>query len=152
MEEHKRTINILNDLLEKNYDAERGYRSAAENVKNARLSDFLLQNADIRQGFAIDLAEEILEMGGKPISDTSTLSDLHRAWINFKSQISADNDEDAILKECIRGEEAALKDYNQALRNERLDDSTIVMLEDHRSQIALAISELETLEEADEIL
>ncbi|WPP53585.1 ferritin-like domain-containing protein [Catalinimonas niigatensis] len=151
MEEHKREINILNDLLEKNYDAERGYRSAAENVKNARLSDFLLQNADIRQGFAIDLAEEILEMGGKPVSDSSTMSDLHRAWISFKSALS-DNEEEAILNECIRGEEAALKDYNQALKSERLDDSTIVLLEDHRSQIVLAISELENLEAAGEAI
>lgn len=151
MEENKRVINILNDLLEKNYDAERGYRSAAENVKNARLSDFLLQNADIRQGFAVDLAEEILELGGKPVSDSSTLSDLHRAWISFKSALSA-NEEEAILNECIRGEEAALNDYNQALKSERLDDSTTVLLEDHRGQIVLAISELENLEEAGETI
>lgn len=147
MEEHKRSINILNELLEKNYDAEKGYRSAAENVRNSRLSNFLLQNADIRQGFAIDIAEEILDLGGKPVSDTSIMSELHRAWINFKSEISAENDEEAVLKECIRGEEAALKDYNKALRSKSLDDSTEVLLEEHRAQIVLAISELESLEE-----
>ncbi|WKN33220.1 PA2169 family four-helix-bundle protein [Porifericola rhodea] len=153
MENDKRAISILNELLEKNYDAEKGYRSAAENVKqHSRLSNFLLQNADIRQGFAIDLADEILELGGKPISDTSLMSDLHRAWINFTANVSAKNDEDAVLRECVKGEEAALKDYNKALKSKSLGDSTTTLLEDHRKQIILAINELESLEGAGEVL
>lgn len=31
----------LNDLLEKNYDTEKNYRYAAENVKDSRLKSFL---------------------------------------------------------------------------------------------------------------
>ncbi len=152
MDAREKIINTLNELLEKNYDAERGYRSAAQSIKNPRLGNFLLQNADIRKSFAIDLTEEILEFDGKPSAETSTLGDLHRAWINFKSAVTTDSNEEGVLEECIRGEEEALKDYNQALKTERLDDSTVVMLEDHRSQIALAISELESLEGAEEIL
>jgi len=151
MEMNKRSINILNELLEKNYDAEKGYRNAAEKVQNARLRDFLLQNADTRQGFAIDLAEEILELGGEPVSETSTLSNLHRGWINLKSSVARDKDE-AVLEECIRGEEAALKDYNKALKSSTLDDSSEALLEEHREEIIDTISELEGLEEANELL
>ena len=113
METNKRSINILNELLEKNYDAEKGYRNA--------------------------------------VSESSTLSNLHRSWINLKSSVSPDKDE-AIIDECIRGEEAALKDYNKALKSNSLDDSSESLLEEHREEIIDAISELEGLEEADELL
>lgn len=35
--------NKLNELLEKNYDAEKGYKLAAQKVKNERLKAFLLK-------------------------------------------------------------------------------------------------------------
>jgi uncharacterized protein (TIGR02284 family) len=151
METYNKSIDVLNELLQKNYEAEKGYRNAAEKVTNIRLKDFLLQNADTRQGFAIELAEEILEQGGNPVSETSTLSDIHRSWINFKSSIASNKDE-AVIEECIRGEEAALNDYNKALKSTYLDKSSETILKEQREEILDSINELKGLEEADELL
>lgn len=151
METNNQSIDILNELLQKNYEAEKGYRNAAEKAKNIRLKDFLLQNADIREGSAIDLAEEILELGGEPVTDTSTLSDLHRSWINFKSSFTSDKN-DAVIEECIRGENAALKDYNKALSNPDLNKSSVALLEEQRAEIYESINELEALEKAEDLL
>ena len=38
----------LNDLLEKNYDAEKGYKFAAEKVKNTKLKSFFSERAQER--------------------------------------------------------------------------------------------------------
>jgi uncharacterized protein (TIGR02284 family) len=149
METNKRAIYILNDLLEKNYDAELGYRSIAEDISESHLKALILQNAEIRQGFAIDLAEEIIDMGGKPVSEGSSLINLQLAWINFKAIISFIDEKD-IIRECIKGEEASLKDYHKALKSNKLDDSTEMLLEEHREEILESIKALESLESTGE--
>jgi len=149
MEMNKRAIFILNDLLEKNYDAELGYRSIAEDVREIQLKAFILQNAEIRQDFAIDLTEQIVDLGGKPVSRGSSLINLQLAWINLKAIISFIDEKD-IIRECIKGEEASLRDYHKALKSNKLDDATETMLEEHREEILDTIKAFESLESTGE--
>jgi len=44
---------------------------------------------------------------------------MHRAWINLKSAI-AKRDDHAILAECERGEDSAVKEYKEAIEEENL--------------------------------
>lgn len=150
METNKRAIYILNDLLEKNYDAESSYSNAAHDVEDPRLKNFLLQNSELRQAFAIDLAEEIMDAGGRPVSEGSLPDQLHQGWFDLRAIVTS-RDEKTIIAECIRGEQATLKDYNKALSSNKLDDSTEAMLEEHRDEIVESISLLESLTSTGEV-
>ena len=44
---------------------------------------------------------------------------MHRTWINLKSAI-AKHDNHAILAECERGEDSAIKQYQEAMEDEDL--------------------------------
>ena len=72
MKENKKAIYILNELLKKNYDAEFGYRSIMEETDDFSLRNILSQNANMKQNFSSALAEDIIDLGGKPVSESST--------------------------------------------------------------------------------
>lgn len=145
METNKELAKDLNGLLEKHNDAVRGYNEAAEKAKSPNLKTFLQRNAGTRKSFATDLKQEVVSLGGDPEQDTSTAADLHRGWINFKSAISSNKDE-SVLEECIRGEDAALKEYDSVLKDYEVPQGLRNKLQDQRSQIQQAKSELEALE------
>ncbi len=64
----------LNSLLEKNYDSEKGYQMAAENVKNPQLKEFFNQRAKERYDFGHELKSEIKSFGQEPDKGTSLKS------------------------------------------------------------------------------
>ncbi len=145
METNKELVKDLNGLLEKHNDAVRGYKEAADKAKSPNLKTFLQRNAGTRQSFATDLKQEVTSLGGDPETSTSTAADLHRGWINFKSALTSDKDE-AVLEECIRGEDAALKEYDSVLKDYEVPQGLRSKLQDQRNQIQQAKSELESLE------
>ena len=145
MDANKELVKHLNSLLEKHNDAVRGYQEAAEEVKAPSLKTFLERNANTRRTFAQDLKQEVVSLGGNPEDDTSVAADLHRGWINLKSAFSSENDE-AVLEECIRGEEAAIKDYDETMRSGDVPTGLSTKLQSQRDQIQQAHSELKSLE------
>lgn len=149
MEANKELVNHLNELLEKHHDAVRGYEEAAQKVSTSSLKTFLERNANTRRSFAQDLKQEVVSLGGDPESSTSAKADLHRTWLNFKSALSSENDE-AVLEECIRGEDAAIKDYDETIRSGDIPQGLNDKLQNQRDQIQQARNELKSLEiEAD---
>ena len=145
MESNNQAIELLNDLLEKNRDAEKGYLRAAEASDNQQLSAFFIQSADTRRGFSQALYDEIKALGGLPDDHSSVASNLHRAWINLRANVSSRPDR-AIIEECARGEKLALQDYDKALGDESTTPSTHRLLAEHRRNIKSALQELEGLE------
>ncbi|MHA7056435.1 ferritin-like domain-containing protein [Aquimarina sp. M1] len=129
----------LNDLLEKNYDAEKGYQTAMENVDNVALKDYFKDRESERNNFGHELKDEIKLYGEDPRKGTSFTADAHRVWMNFKAALS-NNDEEAILKETVRGEEAFVEEYNEILSEVSLPESTKRLIMKQRS---LAISALD---------
>ena len=138
--------NKLNELLEKNYDAEKGYLSSAENVDNTRLKIFFKTRASERSQFAKELRTEILSYGQIPEDSGSFQGTMHRNWMSLKSLFSA-NDEEAILEEALRGERASLEEYAEILKYEDFAPSTQKMLEEQHQKIQAAINSLMVEEE-----
>jgi len=95
--------NKLNALLEKNYDAERGYNYATENAQEPQLRDFFAERAQERYDFGHALETEIRNFGQNPEKNSSLAGDAHRTWMNLKTSLSANKD-DAALEEAVRGE------------------------------------------------
>jgi uncharacterized protein (TIGR02284 family) len=105
---------ILNDLIETCKDGDEGFRTAAEKLKDPAIRSQFLQFARQRAQFAGDLQAEVTRLGGEPATSGSTTGAIHRGWIGLKSALTGDNDH-AILEEAERGEDAAVKNYRDAL-------------------------------------
>ena len=106
MKYSEKISNHLNELLTKNFDAEKGYRNAIDNVDNANLKIYFTNRANERKSFAEEIKSEIKSYGEKPKESGSFKGTLHRNWMTLKSNLSTNNEE-AVLEEAIRGEEAS---------------------------------------------
>lgn len=147
MTDHSKVIERLNDLLEKSYDAEKGYKKASEDVQEARLISFFNEKAQQRYDFGHELKGEITSLGGKPNKGSSVLAGIHRAWIDIKSALSFDTTE-AILEECERGEERSVAEYDEILKDTHLPASTRSILIRQRNKVAATLSQVEAMEES----
>ncbi|RMB58501.1 PA2169 family four-helix-bundle protein [Dokdonia sinensis] len=142
----EKVSNRLNDLLTKNYDAEAGYKQAAEKVSNPKLKNFFNQRAKERYDFGHELKSEIKSFGQEPEKGTSFTGDAHRTWIDIKTAFSSDKDE-AVLEEAIRGEKAAVAEYNEVLSETSLPPSTANLITKERDSVQNALNNVKSLEE-----
>lgn len=53
-ESNKKAIDGLNELIEKNYDAEKGYKEAVTDVENHELKDFFTKSVQQRYEFGMN--------------------------------------------------------------------------------------------------
>ncbi|WP_452224957.1 ferritin-like domain-containing protein [Lacinutrix chionoecetis] len=131
--------NKLNELLVKNYDAEKGYIDAYKNVESNDLKMFFKRRASERSDFAKELRTEILQYGQIPEDSGTFKGAMHRNWMNLKSTFTS-NDEAAILEEAIRGEEASLEEYNEMINEKNLPPTIDGLIAKHRNAIQSAIN------------
>ena len=137
--------NRLNDILTRNYDAEAGYKQAAEKVENKNLKDFFTNRAKERYDFGHQLKAEIAAYGENADKGTSFKGDAHRAWMDIKTALSGNNEE-AVLEEAIRGEKAAIEDYNEILTDPNLPPTIENILKVQRDNVKTALNEVKALE------
>ncbi|MEM5539129.1 PA2169 family four-helix-bundle protein [Olleya sp. AS48] len=131
--------NKLNELLIKNYDAEKGYLNAIDNVDNSELKMFFKRRASERSAFAKELRTEILQYGQIPEDSGSFKGTMHRNWMSLKSTFTSNNEE-AILEEAIKGEEASLEEYDKLLKENNLPPTIDSLIAKHRNAIQAAIN------------
>lgn len=137
-------VNNLQGLLEKNYDAEKGFKNAITNANDENLKEFLKTQSVRRNRFATELDKEIRSLNEEPKQSGSTTGDLHRSWIDFKSSIAGINDE-AVLEECIRGEKASEEEYRETLENNNFKPQIESVLKNHLNEIQSTLSQVKSL-------
>lgn len=144
----KEVSSRLNDLLEKNYDAEKGFKKAAENADSSTLKSYFETKSDERRRFGHQLKAEIKGFGEEVDKGGSATGSAHRTWMDVKSWFSADNDE-AMLNAAIRGEKAALEEYDELLesREPHIPEGTKSVLVAQRNMIDRGLSTIKSLEE-----
>lgn len=120
MAQQKETISTINDLIETLKDGQEGFRQAAEAVEDPELKSLFHEYSLQRSRFAGELQSEALRLGETEPEDSSSVAGaMHRTWINLKSAI-AKHDNHAILAECERGEDSAVKQYQEAMEDDDL--------------------------------
>ncbi|QJP33213.1 PA2169 family four-helix-bundle protein [Nonlabens sp. Ci31] len=140
-----RTEKYLNDLLEKTYDAQRGYAYAAEVINHVQLKRWLAQQGARRTEFAAVLFREIKGMNNTPELDGSFTGDTHRGWMNIKAALSLHKDE-AVPEECLTGEKYAIQEYHKVLEhNKEMPPSIISILEAQKDEMQLTVNEISSL-------
>jgi len=137
------TVNELNTLISRNYDAEEGFKLAAEKAKSPGLKDYFIRRSKMHYDFGHDIKGEIKNLGGEIDKGTSIKGDLHRTWLNIKSAVAGDTDE-ALVEECLRGQKTAEEDYQQAVN--KVDSSLASKLAVHKGTIVDSVNEWKQLE------
>ncbi|SHM99524.1 PA2169 family four-helix-bundle protein [Polaribacter sp. KT 15] len=136
----------LNALLEKTYDAEKGFKKAAENIENNSLKIYFNRKAEERYNFGHELKKEIKSFNQDVDKGGSLTGTAHRAWMDVKSLFSLD-DEESMLEEAIRGEKASIEEYNDVLKETSLPSSTKDVLESQKATIETGLYNIKSLEE-----
>ncbi|PPD43040.1 MAG: aldehyde dehydrogenase [Methylocystis sp.] len=107
-------IETLNNLVEISRDGEKGFRAAAEDVKDPKLKTVFSTAAERCASGARELESEITHLGGQPVHSSSTAGALHRAWVHLKAAVTGRSDR-TILDEVERGEDVAKAAYEKAV-------------------------------------
>jgi uncharacterized protein (TIGR02284 family) len=115
MSQQKEIVSTINSLIETLKDGQEGFRQASESVKDPQLKSLFNEYSLQRARFAGELQSEANQLGeSKPEDTSSAAGAMHRAWINLKSALTS-GDDHAILAECERGEDSAVKEYKEAM-------------------------------------
>lgn len=126
-------ISSLNDLIETSRDGEEGFLACAEQLRDPAIKSFFSERAAQCARTVSELQNQVLALGGKPGRRGSVSSALHRRWRDIKSVIT-DQDDEAVLDECERGEDAAVDRYRRALETP-LSDSLRTMVEQQYQEV-----------------
>lgn len=110
-------ISTLNDLIETCKDGEEGFRTCAEDLSDPKIRTTFSARAQGCATAAKELQELVITCGGDPEKHSSLSGALHRRWVDVKSTITGQDDV-AILNECERGEDVAVKRYRHALEKD----------------------------------
>lgn len=121
-------ISVLNGLIETCKDGEEGFRKAAEGVTRSDLRSLFNEYSRERGQFASELQVEVARIGGDPEKSGSVSGAMHRGWLDIKSAVSG-KDDHAILEEAERGEDVAVKSYQDALGKDLPSDLRSIVAE-----------------------
>jgi len=106
---------VLENLIEITRDGEEGFSHAAQYSNDRALRDEFNQFSRERAQIVSELQRLERNFGRRDVDYSgSVMGAFHRAWMDIRS-IVAQRDDQAILEEAERGEDAALEAYKKAL-------------------------------------
>ncbi len=119
-------IDTLNTLIETSRDGDKGFTACAEDAKDTSLRAYFTVCATRCRQSVPPLEELVTRHGGTPEQLGSILGSMNRAWLNLRAAISSNSDL-AVLEECERAEDVALRAYRRALEQELPADARAVV-------------------------
>lgn len=119
--EAKATQALLNELVETLKDGQKGYADAMTDVEDTNLKATFKKYAVQRSGYVTEIEDQMFKLDLHPNTNegSSVTGTVHRAWIDLKSALTS-KDNKAVLNECERGEDYAVKAYQTALKAQDL--------------------------------
>lgn len=143
---NRNLVDQLEEILEKNRDAEKGYRKAAENAESPGLQAFFERKSNQRKQFNDSLKRELVASYDEIDDDGSFTGTMHRAWMDVKSFFSGDSDE-SMLEEAIRGDKAAVDEYEEVIREELLPMRVGTIIREQLMKIKADLNQIKSLED-----
>jgi uncharacterized protein (TIGR02284 family) len=119
MENNKKSIGVINDLIQINNDRIVGYEKAIDELKDedADLKTLFHRYTQDSKQFVTELTHEVTRLGGEPSDSTTNSGKVYRVWMDLKAAITG-KDRKTILDNCEFGEDAAQKAYDMALNSD----------------------------------
>jgi uncharacterized protein (TIGR02284 family) len=110
---YRYTIVTLCELLAVTREGEHGFVTCAEHARSDSLRQLFVTRAGRHAVASAELRGLIGQLGGDPAMRTR-ISSTRRGWISLSATLTQNNDE-ALVDECERGEDHALEVYRNAL-------------------------------------
>ena len=115
--EAQRIATVLNGCIEVCIDGEKNYAIAAANVRNHAFKEMLQHHSDQRASFVLQLQDELIKLGFMPENEGTVVGSVRRGAMAARRALERRHNDYAVLRECIREEEAALHRYVRAMRS-----------------------------------
>ena len=147
MASNAEVISALNHLIETCRDGQKGFQTAAEGVQSADLKQLFHTYSQQRAGFVGQLQDEVRRLGGEAENSGSVAASLHRGWMGLMSAVTG-RDDAAILSECERGEDSAVRNYKDALNDKNLPSDVRMVVERQYAAVQEAHDRIRSLERA----
>jgi uncharacterized protein (TIGR02284 family) len=128
----------LQEVLTRYVDSRDGYLQASKLVPQEALAKSFELIAQRRDLIASKVAELIEGQGYQPDEDGSPEASVHRWWLRVRDKMT-DQEADAILAECVRGETELVRTLNAALDKHELLPEHRQLIEDMISEVTLAV-------------
>ena len=132
--DNKTTVSVLNDLIETCKDGANGFRAAAAAVESPAAKALFTSRVPAIESAAAELQAEVRRLGGDAETTGSVAASVHRGWINLKSAVTG-KDDAAMITECERGEDVAVKNYEDALEKDLPADVRAVVERQYRGAV-----------------
>ena len=132
--DNKAVVSVLNDLIETCKDGANGFRTAAAAVQHADAKALFTSRVPTIEGAAAELQAQVRRLGGDAETTGSVAAAVHRGWIGLKSAVTGKNDA-AIITECERGEQLAVKNYEDALEEDLPADVRAIVERQYRGAV-----------------
>jgi len=142
---NRKLVDRLEEILEKNRDAEKGYAKAAENADSPQLQSYFREKSTDRKRFNELLKGELVANYEEIDDDGSFTGTIHRAWMDIRSLFGS-NDK-SMLQEAIRGDKSAVEEYEEVLANKELPMQIATIIREQQMKIRTDLNNIKTLED-----
>jgi len=129
MQNNKKAVGMINDLIELNNDRIAGFEKALADINDenvdlkALFQDYAMQSRKYSQ----ELTALVATYGGDVETGNTVAGTLHRAWIDVKALFGG-SDRASILSEAERGEDAIKAAYETAMRDGEIPADAMPLL------------------------
>lgn len=139
----------LNDLVLINNDRVEGYQKAIDELKpeDADLRSVFQEKVNQSAQFRDELAPVVARSGEEIAQGTMVSGKIYRAWMDVKAFFSGNNRR-AILENCEFGEDAALRAYEEALKDEHLTPEQRAMVIRQQAEIKVSHDQIKAMRDA----
>ena len=136
----------LNQLIQVCKDGESGFRTSAEAVKDENLRRLFQSYSQQRAEFTSELQLEVRRLARDPVDAGHATAAVHRAWMDLKGRMTG-TDDAAVVAEAERGEDVAVKAYEEVLKRD-LPSDIRTLVERQLLEIRQAHDHVRSLEQA----
>ena len=141
---NKKIVTLLNDLLTKNYDAEKGYREAASKIDLHTLKSYFKEQAEMRFSFGKDLKQLVTQYGGVPHEGTTEANSFYQTWTALMDVFTKGGR--GIYAECIRIEEAFSTEFGEILSDNLIPQDIKEVITKQKRAIDESLAHLKIME------
>lgn len=145
-ETQKELVNNLQELLVKNYDANKRFKKAINESKSHESKEYFKNQAFQHHRYATQLDKLIHSLNHTPIEEGSTVGRFHRIWIDVLITISG-NDNKTIFEECRKGLTATMKEYREKLGNNKFPQEIKDLLKKQLLELETSLDEVRAIKE-----
>ncbi|WP_291430812.1 PA2169 family four-helix-bundle protein [Deinococcus sp.] len=125
-------------------DGEKGFADAAEHATDPKLKSLFNERSAQRQQLAAEVEQKIAALGDTPRQGGSVGAALHRTWLNVRDAVTG-RDDYAVVAEAERGEDVAVENYQDVLKETDLPAEIRTFVEGQFSRVKASHDQIRDL-------